>query len=98
MDDMTEPLEFKAIGHRDPALLDPVTVSRAEKLIGRWVNTNPDTQGIAACEIQRDGDQFFINISGAGADGPIAWPTVRTKALANLEEEAGQRTIALALI
>ena len=96
MDDMTEPLEFKATGHRDPALLDPATVSRAEKLIGRWVNTNPDTQGIAECEIQRDGDQFTIKLSGAGADGPIAWPTARTKALANLEEEAGQRTIALA--
>lgn len=96
MDDMTEPLEFKATGHQDPALLDPATVSRAEKLIGRWINTNPDTQGIAECEIQRDGDQFTIKISGAGADGPIAWPTARTKALANLEEEAGQRTIALA--
>lgn len=96
MDDMTEPLEFKATGHCDPALIDPATVSRAEKLIGRWVNTNPDTQGIASCEIQRDGDQFSIKVSGVGADGPIAWPTVRTKALANLEEEAGQRTIALA--
>ena len=93
---MTEPLEFKANGHRDPALLDPATVSRAEKLLGRWVNTNPDTQGIAACEIHRDEEQFFINISGTGADGPLPWPTVRTKALANLEEEAGQRTIALA--
>ena len=93
---MTEPLEFKTTGHRDPALLDPATISRAEKLIGRWVNTNRDTQGIAECEIHRDGDQFSINVSGTGADGPIAWPTVRTKALANLEEEAGQRTIALA--
>jgi len=96
MDDMTEPHEFKTTGHSDPALLDPATVSRAEKLIGRWVNTNPDTRGIAECEIQRDGDQFTINVTGTGADGPIAWPIVRTKALANLEEEAGQRTIALA--
>ena len=96
MDDMTEPLEFKQNGHLDPALLDPATTSRAEKLIGRWLNTNPDTQGIAECEIQRDGDQFTIKLSGAGADGLIAWPVARSKALANLEEEAGQRTIALA--
>lgn len=93
---MSEALQFKQSGHLDPALLDPATTSRAEKLIGRWVNTNPDTQGIAECEIQRDGDQFSIKLSGAGTDGPIAWPTARTKALANLEEEAGQRTIALA--
>ena len=91
-----EPLEFKQNGHLDSALLDPATVSRAEKLIGRWVNTNPDTQGVAECEIQPDGDQFTIRISGVGADGPIAWPITRTKPLANLEEEAGQRTIALA--
>lgn len=94
--DMVEPLEFKQNGHLDPALLDPATVSRAEKLIGHWVNTNPDTQGIAECEIRPDGDQFVIRIAGVGADGPIAWPTVRAKPLANLEEEAGQRTIALA--
>lgn len=96
MDDMTEPLEFKQNGHLDSALLDPATTSRAEKLIGRWLNTNPDTQGIAECEIQPDGDQFTIKLSGAGADGPISWPVARSKALANLEEEAGQRTIALA--
>ena len=96
MDDMTEPLEFKQNGHLDPALLDPATTARAEKLIGRWLNTNPDTQGIAECEIQPDGDQFTIKLSGAGTDGPIVWPIARSKALANLEEEAGQRTIALA--
>jgi hypothetical protein len=96
MDNMPEPLEFKQKGHLDPALFDAGAVSRAEKLIGRWVNTNPDTKGIAECEIERDGDEFSIKISGAGADGPIAWPTARTRALANLEEEAGQRTIALA--
>jgi len=93
---MTKPFEFKQNGHRDPALLDPATVARAEKLIGRWRNTNPETQGIRECEIERDGDQFNIKLSGAGSDGPIAWPTARTRPLANLEEEAGQRTIALA--
>jgi hypothetical protein len=93
---MSTELQFKQNGHLDSALLDPATVSNAEKLIGRWVNTNPDTKGIAVCEIKRDGDEFSINLSGVGADGPIEWPTARTKALGNLEEEAGQRTIALA--
>lgn len=93
---MTETLEFKQSGHLDPALLDPSAIKSVDKLLGRWLNTNPDTKGIAECEIQREGDQFQIKLSGAGADGPIAWPIARTKALANLEEEAGQRTIALA--
>jgi len=93
---MTSTLHFKQNGHLDPALLDPATTARAEKLLGRWVNTNSDTKGIASCEIRQEGDQIAIDLSAVGADGPIAWPTVRTKALGNLEEEAGQRTIALA--
>ena len=93
---MSEPLEFKEKGHLDPALLDPATVSRAEKLIGHWVNTNVDTQGIAECEITREGDLFTIKLLGVGAETEIEWPIARVKPLANLEEEAGQRTIALA--
>jgi hypothetical protein len=89
-------LEFRQNGHLDSALVDPSTTARTEKLTGRWVNTNPETKGIVSCEIQRDGDEFTIDLAGAGSDGPIAWPTARTKALGNLEEEAGQRTIALA--
>jgi hypothetical protein len=89
-------LEFRQNGHLDSALLDPATTARAEKLIGRWVNTNPETKGIVSCEIRRNGDEVTIDLAGAGPDGPIAWPAVQTKALGNLEEEAGQRTIALA--
>src|ERR1044072_5281992 len=89
-------LEFKQTGHLDSAFLDPAAAANAEKLLGRWANTNRETRGIAECEIQRDGDQFSIRISGAGENELIRWPVVRAKALANLEEEAGQRTIALA--
>ena len=32
---------------------------------------------------------------GVGAEAPIQWPMATAKAFANLEEEAGQRTIAL---
>ena len=89
-------MEFKQIGHLDPALTDPATRTlRTDKLTGRWVNTNPDTQGIIECEIKQDGDLFRIDISGVGPDGPIPWPTCKTKPLANLEEEAGQRAFAL---
>lgn len=94
---MTNPLEFKQSSHLDPVLSDPATkILHAEKLIGRWVNTNRETRGVAECVIQRDGDQFGISIAGVGTDGPIEWPRARVPALANLEEEAGQRTVALA--
>ena len=45
--------------------------------------------------IKQDGELFIVDVFGAGPDGPIHWPTCRTNPLANLEEEAGQRTFAL---
>lgn len=89
-------LKFKQNGHLDSALVDPNATANAEKLLGRWTNTNRETRGIAGCEIQPDGDHFRIEIFGAGENELIPWPPARVKALANLEEEAGQRTIALA--
>jgi hypothetical protein len=89
-------MEFKQSGHLDPALTDPSTRTlKTDRLTGRWVNTNPDTPGIVECVIKQDGDVFTVDIFGAGHDGLIHWPTCRTEPLANLEEEAGQRTFAL---
>ena len=89
-------MEFKQTGHLDPALTDPATKTlKTDRLIGRWLNTNPDTQGITECLIRYDGELFTIDILGAGPETPIAWPTCKTKPLANLEEEAGQRAFAL---
>lgn len=68
---------------------------QANKLIGRWLNTNHETRGIAECTVARDGDDINVSIVGVGEDGPIKWPTVRATPLANVEEEAGQRTMAL---
>lgn len=94
---MINTLEFKQSGHLNAALSDPVTKTlSADKLTGRWVNTNRETQGIAECVIEKDGAQFKVSVVGVGDDGPIAWPTARAKVLANLEEEAGQRASALA--
>ena len=93
----TQTLEFKQSSHLDPALSDAATiVSNVEKLIGRWVNTNRETRGIAECVIERDGQDLNVKLAGVGADGLINWPTTRAKALANLEEEAGQRAVSLA--
>lgn len=70
-------------------------MTQADKLLGRWLNTNHETRGIAECTVARDGDVVNVSITGVGEDGPIQWPTARATPLGNLEEEAGQRTSAL---
>jgi hypothetical protein len=95
---MTQPPEFKLSGQLDPALSDPATRTlHADKLIGRWLNTNAETQGVAEIMIERAGDRFLVSVLGAGENGLIAWPQTKATALANLEEEAGQRALALAV-
>jgi hypothetical protein len=94
---MTPALDFKQRGHLTPALSEPATRAlNAERLIGRWLNTDPETQGISELLIEQQGDHLIVSAVGAGASGPIQWPGARAKAVANLEEEGGQRTVALA--
>jgi hypothetical protein len=87
-------IAFKQNSHLNESLYEPVG-DTLEKLFGRWLNTNRETRGIAECVVARDRDQIKVNVIGVGAGGPIAWPTVTAHELANLEEEAGQRTGAL---
>jgi len=94
---MMQTQEFKQSGHLNPELLDPRTMSlSADKLIGRWLNTDPRTDGISEIVIERKGERFWIRILGVGDNGPVVWPVAEAKPLANLEEEAGQRALALA--
>jgi hypothetical protein len=86
-------LAFKQSSHLNPEL--QTDNGNVEKLLGRWFNTNRETRGIAECTIAREGNAIKVSIVGVGDEGPIAWPTVNAHALANLEEEAGQRTGAL---
>ena len=95
---MTQTPEFKLSGQLDPSLSDPATRTlQADKLIGRWMNTNPETQGVAEIIIERADESFFVGVLGVGEGGLIAWPRTEATALANLEEEAGQRALALAV-
>jgi hypothetical protein len=94
---MTQIFEFKQHSHLDPALSDPATKTlSAHKVTGHWLNTNRDTGGIAECLIEQEGEQFSVTLVGVGAGEQINWPTAKVQALANLEEEAGQRAVALA--
>jgi hypothetical protein len=90
-------MNFKQKSHLHPDLLDPAAANlNPDKLLGRWLNTNWETRGIAECTVACDGDDISVDIIGVGEDGPIHWPTARATRLANLEEEAGQRTMAIA--
>ena len=60
--------------------------------LGRWLNTNRDTPTIAECTVAQDNDGITVNVIGANKK---PWPTVRATVLANHEEEAGQRSVAL---
>ena len=95
---MTQTFEYKQSYHLNPALTDPATRTlNADKLTGRWINTDPGTKGLAEILIAQEGEAFKVSAIGVGADGPIVWPVTRASALANLEEEAGQRALALAV-
>ena len=67
------------------------STANASSVLGHWLNTNRETRGIAGCVVAQDGDGITVNISGVNEK----WPTARATVLANLEEEAGQRTVAL---
>lgn len=72
-----------------------ITSANPQSLLGHWLNTNRDTRGISECVVAQDGDEFTVSITAVGEPEPVRWPIARTTVLANLEEEAGQRTIAL---
>jgi len=93
---MTHTIRFKQSGDLTPSLLDPeIATTNVARLIGEWLNTDPDTSGIVAIVIEQHDGFLNVGLRGAGDDGPIEWPTARATPLANLEEEAGQRALAL---
>ena len=93
---MTHTVQFKQSGDLAPSLLDAaIGTTGADKLIGEWLNTDPDTRGIAAIVIEQREGYLSVGLKGAGDDGLIEWPKARATPLANLEEEAGQRALAL---
>jgi hypothetical protein len=72
-----------------------ITSANPASLLGHWLNTNRDTRGISGCVIAQNGNDITVSIRTVGDNEPINWPIARATVLANLEEEAGQRTVAL---
>ena len=70
-----------------------ITSGNPASVLGRWLNTNRETRGIAECILAQENDGITVHIINAGDQEP--WPIAKARVLANLEEEAGQRTVAL---
>ena len=45
-------------------------------LVGSWVNSNPDTTGVARMTITQSGENLSLQVYAIGPDGLIDWGTV----------------------
>ena len=50
--------------------------------VGTWINSNPDTTGIARLVISEVDGNFFLEVQAIGPDGLIGWGTTPIKTLA----------------
>ena len=69
-----------------------IKTGNVASVLGRWLNTNRDTPAIAECTVAQDKDGLRVQVIDANNE---KWPVARPTILANLEEEAGQRSVAL---
>jgi hypothetical protein len=71
-------------------------------LLGRWVNTNPETRGVAAIAVEPAAGAAagaggpVLEVWGVGAAGPLDWGAVEGELYFNVEEEDLVPTVALA--
>ncbi len=70
-----------------------ITTGNPASVLGRWLNTNRESRGIAECVVSQEKDGITVRITEARQERAVA--DRENDVLANLEEEAGQRTIAL---
>jgi hypothetical protein len=42
-------------------------------LLGSWVNSNPETNGIARMSLRDDGDRLVLEVQAIGPEGLISW-------------------------
>jgi hypothetical protein len=76
-------MEFAQI--RDRVEIDPETAGPIDALplIGTWINSNPDTTGIARMEISEAGEGLALRTFAIGSDGLIDWGTTEVTVVAS---------------
>jgi len=61
---------------RDEAAAGPVDVSG---LLGTWVNSNPETNGIAHMVTTEEGGRLMLEVQAIGPEGLISWGTTEAE-------------------
>ena len=54
----------------------------AEALPGKWINSNPDTNGIAGLIVSKTGERLSMQAFAIGPDGLVDWGTAEIKVFA----------------
>lgn len=65
-----------------------------EPLLGRWLNTNAATQGLAETIVATGPSGPTLRLLGVGEEGTLDWGVVPLELFFNLEEEDGKPTVA----
>ena len=53
--------------------------SDVSALLGTWVNSNPDTNGIARMSLAEEGGRLTVEVRAIGPDGLISWGAVEAE-------------------
>jgi len=62
---------------------DPITKIDPAALIGRWINSNPDTNSIARINITESNGQLQLQVFAVGPHGLIDWGTATADVFAS---------------
>jgi len=65
-----------------------------QPLLGRWLNTNPQTTGIKEVVLATGPTDPTLRVIGAGEAEPLDWGTVPLELFLNCEEEDGRPAVA----
>ena len=60
----------------------PITNIDPKSLLGRWINSNPDTISIARIDITEANGKLQLQVFAVGPDGPIDWGTAPAEVFA----------------
>ncbi|HEY0379738.1 MAG TPA: hypothetical protein VGC87_22655 [Pyrinomonadaceae bacterium] len=69
-------MQFAQIRDRVPAADGPLDLSAFP---GTWVNSNPETSGIARLQVAEEGGRLTLRVYAIGPEGLIDWGTVGAK-------------------
>jgi hypothetical protein len=70
-------MHFAQIRDQVGAGFDDAGLVDTSALVGTWVNSNPDTNGVARMAVTRSGENLSLQVQAIGPEGLIDWGTAR---------------------